>query len=115
MPEDQRPACRSLAIGHTIYDSSSKPVFLDPKMLDGDTMGESTDNVWVGHCATKEQALKGWEMLGSPGSREDCIPALMSLKAHQFFLAERATGRTQIVEVDAGYLAALAGRGGLGE
>lgn len=74
MSEDQRPACRSLAIGHTIYDSSSKPVFLDPKMLDGSTMGESTDNVWVGHCAT---------------------------------------GRTQIVEVDAGCLATLAGMGSL--
>lgn len=97
-------------VGHTITDVSPKPFLLNAKDFSGPRSGETDDNLWVGACATEEQANQGWEALGQPGDRDACVSILMGLKANQLFLRERANGRTQVVEVDAAHLAVLAGR-----
>ena len=87
-------------IGYTVGDVVSRPVFLDPSVLDGGISGTSGDYLWAGCCGTQEQAHDAWEFLGSPGDEEKVCDLLMSLKPGEFFLFERSFDRTMVVRVD---------------
>lgn len=106
---------RNLVIGHAVGDTSSNSVVFElPKFNDSAT-GGSEDYLWVGTCATEEQAIRGWDILGQPGDRDTTVAILMQLPANQFILRNRKTGFTEMIEVDAAYLAAIAGRRGVEE
>lgn len=105
----------NLVIGQTVGDIDSHPVVLNLPEFTDPTTGQSDDYLWVGTCATEEQAIRGWEMLGQPGDRDTTVSALMRLLTNQFILRNRKTDFTQMIEVDAAYLAALAERRGVEE
>ena len=69
-----------------------------------------SDSVFVGHCASEEQARRGWEALGSPGEFETYSRTLQALEPDQFMFLNGRNGRIDIIYVNAEQLANIAGR-----